>query len=210
MVPASKNLLIVFAKPPIAGQAKTRLIPALGPQGAADLHFRLLCDTVSRLVTPERWNTQLWVASHPAHAAFQSLAYEHAILLRTQQGRDLGERMYRALAHSLENFQRVVLIGTDCPILTKTVVQEAFAQLGNHDVVFNPAEDGGYVLVGARAIVADLFEGIAWGENDVMQQTLQRLQSSHLTWRLGDCYWDVDTPEDLARYHALAMDFPVV
>ena len=119
---------------------------------------------------------------------------------------DLGARMDAAIAHSLslDGVENVVLIGTDCPALSEEYLLEALSVLESGvDVVFGPAEDGGYVLVGMRRAVPAVFEAIPWGTDQVMQCTLEALELSDLSFKLLDKLWDVDRPEDLARLRQL-------
>lgn len=209
-----QNLLIIFAKPPVAGHAKTRLIPALGEKGAADLHARLIRHTLECTINPQEWQTQLWAASSVDNKYFMELGTQHKISVHQQRGGNLGERMYHALSQSLSRFNKVVLIGTDCPTMDKASIVKAINSLDKHEVVINPAEDGGYVLIAARKILPVVFNNVEWGSGKVMQKTQENLNLSGLLWVLGALHWDVDTPQDLTRLalenYAFAMDLPAV
>ncbi|APE30187.1 hypothetical protein BOX17_04010 [Halomonas aestuarii] len=195
--PRGRFPLAILAKAPIPGRVKTRLIPALGAEGACRLHERLLrhaLDVALAATVPER--ITLWTALDHGHPLFQALAAEHGITLRAQPEGDLGERMHRALA-AME--APGLLIGSDCPALTPTLLTLCRAALNDADGVFLPVEDGGYALVGVRRSDRHLFTAIDWGKNQVMAQTRERAEA--LGWRLA-CparLWDVDRPEDLER-----------
>lgn len=192
--------LAILAKAPIPGRAKTRLIPALGPEGAARLHERLLRHTLATALaaTPAHRIT-LWTALDHAHPLFLELAERHAITLRPQPDGDLGERMHLALSQAGGS---AMVIGSDCPVLTPALLGACAEALKHHDIVCLPAEDGGYALLGARHPDPRLFENIAWGGGRVMAETRERIAA--LGWRLAcpATVWDVDRPEDLARLSA--------
>ena len=136
--------LIIFAKAPVPGQVKTRLIPALGPEGACALYQKLLRHTLEQT---SDWPGErlLYCAPDTQDALLQALALEHRLTLRAQQGDDLGERMARALA---EHPDGALLIGTDCPLLDCAHLTAAQQALIEHDVAIIPSDDGGYVLIG--------------------------------------------------------------
>jgi len=185
-------MIIVFAKAPVPGAAKTRLIPALGEWGAARLHARLVRHAVRTALASGCGPVE--VHGTARHSFFRSLR----IRFRLQRGRDLGERMYRALSRN----PGAILIGTDCPELTAADLRRAARLLrGGAEVVIAPAEDGGYALIGARHVPAELFRGIAWGGSSVYEETVQRLTGYR--WRALRRVWDVDRPEDLARLRSL-------
>ncbi len=181
--------VLVFARVPIAGRVKTRLIPRLGEWGAARLHARLLARTL-----------------HTAQAARCGPVEVHLTSRKRgtilQRGADLGERMQHALAGALRRHRAAILIGTDCPELRPVDLRRAARLLaGGCDVVLGPAQDGGYVLVGARRLPPQLFSNVAWGTPAVYAETVKRL--SGYRWRALRTFWDLDRPEDLARLRSL-------
>ncbi len=191
--------LAILAKAPIPGRAKTRLIPALGPEGAARVHARLLRDTLEvacAALPPGR--ITLWTALDHAHPLFLELAERHGITLRAQPEGDLGERMHCALAQA---GGPAMVIGSDCPALTPALLGTCAERLQDHEAVCLPAEDGGYALIGARRPDPRLFEAIAWGTERVMAETRQRIAA--LGWRLAcpATVRDLDRPEDLRRWN---------
>lgn len=195
----------VFAKAPLAGFAKTRLIPALGTQGAADLQS-LLINLTLRLVhdSPLR-PISLWCAPDRSHEVFHRMAEWYDLDLHDQAGEDLGSRMLRAF-EVLTRHRSLLLIGTDCPAMTPAhLVRCAQALRDGADAAFVPAEDGGYALIGLRKAVPQLFDKISWGTESVMEQTRARLQSLQLRHFETAMLWDVDTPADYERARAAGL-----
>ena len=211
---AKRNLLIVFAKPPVAGLSKTRLIPALGIQGAADFQTKLLEYTLEKFSRHADWKTQLWLSSELQTEYRDKLKMQYDLSFFSQQGENLGEKMHHALAYSLSNFDKVSLIGTDCPALNSRLIGKTFAMLDQVDLVLTPAEDGGYVQIAAKKIDFEVFRNVKWGGVKVMQQTRENLEKTRLSMALTETLWDVDLPEDLERLqresYALARDLPPV
>jgi len=194
---AAQSALIVFAKAPLAGFAKTRLIPALGPNGAAALALRLLQHTVSTGMRAGFGHAELCVTPDTSHPVFQELAATHHMVL-TQQGRgDLGERMARALGRRLAQGGRVLLIGTDSPALDADTLRAADLALETHDAVFVPALDGGYALVGLARPATSLFLNMTWSTAQVMAATRERLREANLSWAELAPVADIDEPADL-------------
>lgn len=192
--------LHVFARAPISGKAKTRLIPALGAHGAAELHARLVRHTLGNALSANIGPVTLWCAPDIRQPFFERCACEFGITLRTQQGGDLGQRMSHALACGIRDSKCALLIGTDCPTLDPVVLKSAAdAVKRNAAVVFVPAEDGGYVLIGVREMVPSIFGGIAWGGDTVMAHTRSHLRSQSLDWHELPPLADIDVPIDLQR-----------
>jgi uncharacterized protein len=188
--------LASLAKAPAAGSVKTRLIPALGADGAAALHARLIERTVELACAAAIGPVILWVTPGP-HPCFTALASRFQIALAAQPDGDLGARMLAACRAAAG---AAIVIGTDCPALTVTHLRQAADVLRDgHDVVVIPAEDGGYVLIGSRRPQPGLFTGMTWSTDQVMAQTRQRLAREGLSWRELPPLWDVDRPEDLMR-----------
>jgi rSAM/selenodomain-associated transferase 1 len=197
-----ETTLHVFARAPVSGQAKTRLIPALGAQGAAELHARLVRHTLENALSADIGPVTLWCAPDIHHPFFELYAHEFGITLRAQQGDDLGQRMAHALAFGMRDSKCALLIGTDCPTLDPVVLRSAADALKKDAaVVFVPAEDGGYALIGVRERVPAIFDGIAWGSDTVMAHTRNLLQSQSLDWHELPPLADIDTPNDLPRLH---------
>jgi rSAM/selenodomain-associated transferase 1 len=188
--------VIVFAKAPVPGAAKTRLIPALGADGAARLHERLVDRALETACAARLGPVELCCAPDRSHPFFAGCAMRFGVALTEQGTGDLGDRMHRALAAELP----AVLIGADCPAMTPDYLREAAAALAaGQDVALGPAEDGGYVLIAANRIRPDAFARIGWGGPDVVEEQRARLRAIGWQWRELAPLWDVDRPEDLAR-----------
>lgn len=196
--------IAVFAREPELGKVKSRLAAAVGDEAALAIYQSMLA-RVAALVdqfTSAEWD--LWVTSNYSHENFISICNKRNIYL--QKGGDLGAKMGFAIEQSLSRVgvDAVILIGTDCPALTQAYLERARVALDEgSDVVLGPAEDGGYVLIGARRPIPSLFEGVSWGTERVLEQTLARLEASQLSYQLLDTLWDVDRPEDLQRLQQL-------
>ena len=188
--------LVIFAKAALPGMAKTRLVPALGQQGAAALAAVMLAHTVAEAVRAQIGTVELCVT--PASSAFwQGLQLPPAVQITDQGEGDLGQRMARAAARVVAAGDAVLLIGTDCPALDATQLQHAAAALKDADATLIPAFDGGYVLLGLTRFDASVFSGIVWSTGSVKNDTLQRL--AQLGWRVKTLatLHDIDEPADL-------------
>lgn len=189
-------LLIVFAKAPVPGQAKTRLAPAIGIDAAARLASRMLAHALRVGFASGIGPVELCCAPDSSHPQFKRAASE-GVIVSEQGGGDLGERMQRALARGLRTYRSVVLIGTDAPGLDAEVLRSAAAALSENEVVIAPAADGGYVLVGLSRPAPGVFKDIAWSTPQVMAQTRARIEALGLSfWELPTLH-DVDEPDDL-------------
>jgi uncharacterized protein len=196
---ASATALIVMAKAPRPGLAKTRLIPALGPDGAARLAARLLDHAVEQAVQARFGTVHVFAAPDAGDPAFAELAQRHRVALHDQGEGDLGQRMQRAFATVLRSRTAALMIGTDAPALTAERLREADAALAGHDAVFVPAHDGGYALIGLQRSAAWLFEAMPWSTAAVMATTRQRAHAAG--WRIAELapVHDIDEPADLAH-----------
>jgi rSAM/selenodomain-associated transferase 1 len=190
----------VLAKAPIAGLAKTRLIPALGPQGAARLQRSFTRNAVAVAQAASLGPVTLWCAPNARHRFFQALVRTAGVACLVQPQGDLGQRMHMAFRlHCVQG--PLLLTGTDCPPLRPAHLRQAArALLDGDDAVFTPAQDGGYVLVGLRKPQPALFEGMVWSTPGVMAETRARARALGLRMREFETLWDVDTPSDLARW----------
>ena len=194
----------VLTKAPLAGQAKTRLAPALGPAGAARAHRALVLRTL-RTVAQAGLPMRLWCAPTSDQRFFRALACAYGLALATQPEGDVGVRMHAAFVdHARCSAEPLLLIGTDCPAFDAAHLQEAARRLlAGDEAVFTPAEDGGYVLVGLRRPVAALFEAVSWSTAEVMNQTRAHLRRLGLRFSEMPALWDVDRPADWQRWQAL-------
>ncbi|CAN7397214.1 MULTISPECIES: TIGR04282 family arsenosugar biosynthesis glycosyltransferase [unclassified Variovorax] len=191
--------LLIFAKAPVAGFAKTRLAPALGAVGAAALAERLLEHCVAHAASAGFDHVELCTAPDSSHPSFQRLAGRFGLTLSSQGAGDLGARMARALSRTLATHRQALLIGTDAPALGAARLGEARWALQQHDAVFVPALDGGYALVGLRRPAPELFVGVRWSTAEVMAQTRDRAKAVGLTWVELEAVADIDEPADLVH-----------
>ncbi len=193
------ELLIIFTRYPEPGKTKTRLIPVLGPDGAADLQRRMTERTVAwarNLACSDGGTLEIRYEGGSEDQFRGWLGPE--LPCRPQGVGDLGRRMSRAFLDAFQDGrERVVLIGTDCPGLSEDLARKAIAELSNHDMVLGPANDGGYYLIGLRRPVPGLFEKIAWGTGEVLRATLEIADRLQLRTFLLEALDDVDRPEDL-------------
>ncbi|MBR0568909.1 TIGR04282 family arsenosugar biosynthesis glycosyltransferase [Azoarcus sp. L1K30] len=189
--------IIIFAKAPVAGFAKTRLNPVLGAHGAARLAQRMLLHTVAHAMAAQTGTVELCVTPSPADPAWHALSLPAALRWSAQGEGDLGARMARAARRVLDAGQPVLLIGTDCPTLDATVLRAAAQALHAHDAVLGPSADGGYVLLGLKRFDAALFDDIPWSTSAVAGMTLARM--ARAGWRVHQSApaHDIDLPEDL-------------
>jgi rSAM/selenodomain-associated transferase 1 len=199
-------VLMIFCKAPVPGQVKTRLMPELTPEQAAELHIELSTKTLQRATQSHLCPVQLWCTPTTDHGFFTASAATYPITLRQQQGTDLGERMHRAFCSALAGYSHAVLMGCDCPSLTEQDLEQALTALNQeNEVVLAPAEDGGYVLIGLNRPRPELFDNMQWGTELVLEQTRNRIERYKFRCHELSEQWDLDTAEDLERYRGLAQ-----
>jgi hypothetical protein len=195
--------LALFARRPVPGRVKTRLIPALTARLACRLHQAMLADAIAVLeaaAADERW--LYWADSSldaAAGAADAALVLPLGVREGVQSGADLGERLERAFSELLAGGSQAVVFGSDCPWLGVEHIERAFGALERADLVVGPASDGGYTLIGLRAPQPELFRGIDWGSPRVLEQTLAHARERGLTVERLETLDDVDTAENLVR-----------
>lgn len=188
--------ILVFAKAPVPGKVKTRLIKALGETAAACLANRMLERTIAEARAASVGPVALMTDPGPRHPAWNQV--RPIVDTLTGQGKgDLGERLGRAARKVLEKGDKILLIGTDCPGLDRRRLKEAAIRLDEHDGVILPAADGGYVLLGLRRFDPSLFEGIAWSSSSVAKETIARMETLGWSLHVGETLNDVDEPADL-------------
>jgi rSAM/selenodomain-associated transferase 1 len=189
--------LAIMAKAPVAGLAKTRLIPSLGAHAAAVLQERLTERTVETAVASAVGPVTLWCAPDITHPSFRELVTRLRITLKRQPNGDLGARMLAAISAASGP---TLIIGTDCPSFTADHLRAAADALRDGaDVVLTPAEDGGYVLIGMRKVYPELFTGVTWSTSAVLDETRARIRQLGIIATELSPLWDVDTERDLAR-----------
>ncbi|OLF39264.1 MULTISPECIES: TIGR04282 family arsenosugar biosynthesis glycosyltransferase [unclassified Psychrobacter] len=192
----SSTCIIIFAKFPAEGKAKTRLQPALGMAGAARIARKLLLHS-TRQALATGFTVELCVSPAPSDPCWQTLNLPKSLHWSAQVDGELGLRMLIASQQASSKFEQVLLIGTDCPSLTETRIQDAAQQLEYSDTVMIPASDGGYVLLGFKQIRANLFSDIEWSTASVAAVTRQRIKALDWTLALLEPLHDIDEPDDL-------------
>lgn len=188
--------LIIFTRYPEPGRVKTRLIPALGPVGAADVHHRLTALTLAwARALQDREPIRVEVHFDGGDAERMQARFGKGFVYQPQAEGDLGEKLIAALANTAEP---TIVVGTDCPSMSAERALRAIASLSAYDVVLGPSSDGGYYLIGLNRPEPCLFTGIAWSTVEVCGRTQQIAAEHELAVALLDVLDDVDRPEDLA------------
>ncbi len=196
----SNGVLLVFAKTPLPGYVKTRLIPELGVTGAAELYKKMLRRTLDVARQSEFTTIELWCIPDATHPDIDDCKQKYSLDVKIQKGKDLGERMWFAFECALERYQYAVLIGCDCPELSAVDLNHAGTMLkSNYDAILGPVEDGGYHLIGLKKNNRQIFTGIEWGQADVAAITRSKMKNLDWTWDELPTKWDVDTIEDIRR-----------
>ena len=193
--PTSKKALIIFARNPELGKCKTRLAKTIGDENALDIYRTLLQHTakISEGVKADQF------VFYSEHIHKNDTWDDNKFRKKLQQGDDLGERMRHAFSGLFQNnYQKIIIIGSDILDLTTEIIEDAFKQLEHHDVVIGPAKDGGYYLLGMKTLHANLFENKSWGTVTVLKDSLKNLEnkSIYLLEELND----IDTFEDIKDY----------
>lgn len=189
--------IVIFAKAPIAGLAKTRLIPALGAERAAGLARRMLLHTLREAREADLGPVEMCVTPALADPAWASLPPIEGILWSEQPEGDLGVRLAWATARAIETGERIMLIGTDCPHLDAGRLQQAAALLSHSDSVLVPTFDGGYALLGLQRFHHEVFDRIPWSTAEVAALTCERIRGLGWTLSVGSALHDIDEPGDL-------------
>jgi uncharacterized protein len=212
--------LLIFTKAPIAGQVKTRLIPALNAEAAATLHVNLLNHTLQR-VHNIGWPIQLWCAPDTHHPLFSAYQQQYSLTLQQQVGKDLGARMQYAFSAAFKHAAKVIIIGSDCPEIDQDYLYQAHQTLStNAPIVLGPAIDGGYVLIGLyrmppmqlQKTFSALFDNMPWSQTHLLTVTLQQLQAIHTQHLCLNMLRDIDNAADLSwlQQHFPALAVPAI
>ena len=192
----------IFAKAPVLGQCKTRLMPALSAEEAMAAHCELVARALEQITGVANTQASLWVTD--ISATTEQWAQTWQLPAQLQVGADLGARMFNCLDKlCASTHEGAMLMGTDCPEIDASYIRTAGHHLRHYDLVLGPAEDGGYGLIGLRKAHSEIFAGIDWGTSCVAQQTLSAAEKLGLRVFLMPLIWDVDRPEDWQRYQLL-------
>jgi rSAM/selenodomain-associated transferase 1 len=202
-----ENVLLIFVKYPIPGTVKTRFCPELDPEQAAALSRALAEDTLLATSKSDYYQTTVCFAPASAYRGVRSWLGPDVSLQEQCQG-DLGSRQFDAIRRALAGgFRKVVIIGSDCPMITAADIEAAFDSLEGSELVVGPAEDGGYYLIGTRRPpLRSIFEGISWSTERVLRETVDRADEAGLSLKLLDVKYDLDAYADLQRHYRSVRD----
>jgi rSAM/selenodomain-associated transferase 1 len=199
--------LLVFARLPELGSVKTRLAASVGDERALAVYEAMLADLLDAIgpSTPELEIEVLWAPTSSANGERLRHAFrDHAVAIQT--GATLGDRLSIAFSERFffHQTQKVIAIGVDDPALPRELIEHAFSLLESCEWVVGPATDGGYYLIGCRALSfgSEIFNGISWSTSSVLAETLARISDAQQTVALLPMRSDIDTVEDLHRYPA--------
>ena len=194
MMPAR---IVIMAKAPVAGFAKTRLIPALGADGAARLAQKMLSHTLATALASKLGVVEICAAPDPTDSVWQNLDLPSNVIWSAQGEGDLGQRMARAAARTTRGGEAVLLIGTDCPAIDVFTLHEAAQALQDYDASLLPTYDGGYALLGLKKFNATPFDNMLWSNSTVAQETLKRMQQLGWKTKVLPTLHDIDETADL-------------
>jgi uncharacterized protein len=206
-MPMHANALVVMAKAPIPGQVKTRLVPYLSYEEAAELYRCLLLDMLESL---KRFRGADLFLGYSAHAWFDKIVPDDFGCV-AQRGEDLGARMHNIVADiAAKDYRHVVIVGSDLPVFPSNFLEEAFSRLSEgKDVVLGPTRDGGYYLVGMSRPLAEVFQGIAWSGENVFLDTARNVARLGLNGHFLPAWFDIDTAEDLRELESMCVQLSV-
>ena len=195
MTKSCDNAVVLFARDPVLGQVKTRLSPFLEEEIILKLYTCFLYDSLDKIRQVE--NADLFVGVAPSNqSGFFTGMPGTDIRLFVQEGKELGDKMHRAIQDRLaEGYERAVIIGSDSPSLPVSYIERALSS--DKDLVLGPSTDGGYYLIGMRGKMVEVFDGVSWGTEKVLRETCARLERDGAELELLPVWYDVDSPEDL-------------
>jgi rSAM/selenodomain-associated transferase 1 len=200
-----RGRIVLFARTPQVGRVKTRLAAGIGPEAAFDLYCALLEDSVRKATQAGVADVSLYVYPAVDSTFCRDLSDRYLLKVCQQHGRNLGERMTNAIGEQLREAEFVVLAGSDCPLIDKAYLEQAADRLaGGTSLLFGPADDGGYVMVGMSRLRKGVFENVAWGTAAVMAQTRNQCRLLGLKFEELPPLFDIDTLSDwerLQRHH---------
>lgn len=196
------NILCIFAKPPIPGKTKKRLAASIGSFAAAELSQIMLNYILKESRASSADQIFLYIPIDCTRSDFVEIDCRE-VTVQHQIGCDLGEKMANVFKSNCLNNQKVLLIGSDCISLTAEYINEAFNALNTHDIVIQPATDGGYVLIGQNKCNAKVFEGPKWGQSTVFADTIQIIKELNASYFLLPIAFDIDVKEDMIKLHSV-------
>ena len=187
--------ILIFAKAPVPGAVKTRLIPRMGAAGAAEFAQRMLRFTCAEALAVPGVRAELCASPDPGDPAWRGRIPE-GVEASDQGSGELGERLARQTKRVIDAGESAILIGSDCPALDRKRLESALHALQHVDAFIYPTVDGGYALLALRRFSPDLFSGIAWSTSAVAKQTLKRLRTLGWSHAAGETLRDIDEPAD--------------
>jgi uncharacterized protein len=199
--------LLLFAKQPIAGEVKTRLLPQYSAAQAAEIAALLIEETVA--LAAANWPGPIYLSCTPdvGHPLFRDLAARFGVMLTAQTTGDLGARLQQALGFGIERHGAAAVLGCDVPHCEWEILDDANSALARGRNVLGPSEDGGYYLIGLCDRYPELFVDIDWGGPRVLAATLERAQAIGIEFTLLPMLRDIDTAADL---WLVAKQYPVL
>lgn len=189
--------IVIFAKAPQPGFAKTRLIPLLGAEGAATLARRMLEQTLATALSASFSHVELCVTPDIDSGAWQGITLPGTIEITNQGAGDLGERLARVAKRCIAQGETVFLIGTDCIDMSMLKLVCADVALAKNEAVMYPTVDGGYALLGLKRFDSSIFSGIAWSTDTVAVETVKKILDLGWSIEIGNTLHDIDVPGDL-------------
>lgn len=193
--------IILFTKIPELGEVKTRLLPFLTKEICVELQTAFIKDMYDS-IRDAGIDIVISYAANGDLAPLQSIVHPDIKLIK-QEGHDIGEKMYHAIASTLEKYNKVLLIGSDIPLLQKIDLEKAFQILEQKDMVISPTYDGGYYLIGMKKVNRDIFK-MEYSTSSVFEESIEKMESLGLSYGIGNSQLDIDDKDDFLRlYHTL-------
>lgn len=196
------NILCIFAKPPIPGKTKRRLAESIGDLPAAELSKIMLNFLINEGRSTIADKIFLYIPTESKESDFEDVDFND-LVVKFQVGENLGQKMANMFKANCQNNNKVLLIGSDCISHTSENLNGAFEALSSHEMVLQPAEDGGYVLIGQKEFCSEIFNGPKWGGSTVFQDTVQILKRLNASYFLLPLAFDIDVREDLKKLPAV-------
>jgi rSAM/selenodomain-associated transferase 1 len=196
----NKNLLIVFAKNPIKGKVKTRLAKTIGDEEALQVYNKLLSYTLIQCKKLTNCSKHIYYSTDLINIHTDDFIKNKKL----QKGNSLGEKMKNAFEKSFEKkYEKIILIGSDCPEIKAKHIEQAFDALESNRVVLGPATDGGYYLIGMQLFLTQLFENMPWSTNLLIDKTKKVLENEKISYKMLEILSDIDTTNDAKRFKLL-------
>ncbi|MFO7800451.1 TIGR04282 family arsenosugar biosynthesis glycosyltransferase [Rhodohalobacter sp.] len=190
----TRNRLIIFVKNPIEGEVKTRLASSLGDEKALDVYQKLLKITARETANVNAEKLVSYSKFVEERDNFDKNIFEKSV----QRKGDLGEKMKHAFRYGFDDgFNRIVLIGSDCPEISQSLIDKAFKELSEADSVIGPSDDGGYYLIGLSRFIPQIFDDVEWSTSSVFSSTITALEDIGATYHILKKLNDIDTESDL-------------